>query len=69
MLYGETIMKKRFFSLVMAADMTQMELYREIGRQISERPEKGAASTAAEYLCGTYPDVPGFSSRNLRRMR
>ena len=54
---------------LMTANMTQMELYREIGRQISERPEKGAAIAAAEYLCGTYPDVPGFSPRNLRRMR
>lgn len=54
---------------LMTADMTQMERYREIGRQISERPEKGAAIAVAEYLCGTYPDVPGFSPRNLRRMR
>ena len=28
----------------------QMELYREIGRLICERPEKGAAVAAAEYL-------------------
>ena len=33
---------------LMTANMTQMELYREIGRQIIERPEKGAAIAAAE---------------------
>ena len=33
------------------------------------RPEKGTAVAAAEYLHAAYPDVPGFSPRNLRRMR
>lgn len=47
----------------------QMELYREIGYLISSRPEKGAAVSAAEYLHSSYPDVSGFSPRNLRRMR
>jgi len=54
---------------LMAAALPQMELYCEIGRLISGRPEKGAAVAAAEYLCGAYPDVSGFSPRNLRRMR
>ena len=54
---------------LMAADLPQMELYCEIGRLVSGRPEKGAAVAAAEYLCGAYPDVSGFSPRNLRRMR
>ena len=36
-----------------------MELYCEIGRLVSGRPEKGTA----------YPDASGFSPRNLRRMR
>jgi len=53
----------------MAASLPQMEQYFEIGRLISGRPEKGAAVAAAEYLCATYPDTPGFSPRNLRRMR
>lgn len=53
----------------MAAGLPQMELYCEIGRLVSSRPEKGAAVAAAEYLCGAYPDVSGFSPRNLRRMR
>lgn len=46
-----------------------MERYYEIGRLVSARPEKGAAAAAAEYLTGTYPDVSGFSPRNIRRMR
>lgn len=54
---------------LMAADLPQMKLYCEIGRLVSGRPEKGAAVAAAEYLCGAYPDVSGFSPRNLRRMR
>ena len=54
---------------LMEANLPQMELYCEIGRLVSGRPEKGAAVAAAEYLCGAYPDVSGFSPRNLRRMR
>lgn len=54
---------------LMAADLPQMELYCEIGRLVSDRPEKGAAVAAAEYLCAAYPDASGFSPRNLRRMR
>ena len=52
-----------------ATNLPQMELYSEIGRLVSVRPEKGAAVAAAEYLHGAYPDVSGFSPRNLRRMR
>ena len=33
-----------------AAQLTQMELYREIGRVVSGRAEKGAAVAASEYL-------------------
>ena len=52
-----------------AAQLPQMELYREIGRVVSGRAEKGAAVAASEYLQMTYPAVEGFSPRNLRRMR
>ena len=55
-------------TLLMTA-LPQMELYYEIGRLVSSRPEKGAAVAAAEYLGKAYPDVSGFSPRNLRRMR
>ena len=52
-----------------AAQLPQMELYREIGRVVSSRTEKGAAVAAAEYLQATYPAADGFSPRNVRRMR
>ena len=54
---------------LMAEQLPQMELYCEIGRLVSGRLEKGAAVAASEYLQMTYPDVEGFSPRNLRRMR
>lgn len=54
---------------VMAADMPQMELYCEIGKAVCQRREKGAAVAAAAYLRKQYPDMQGFSPRNLRRMR
>ena len=52
-----------------AAQLPQMELYREIGRVVSGRAEKGAAVAASEHLQMTYPAVEGFSPRNVRRMR
>lgn len=54
---------------LMAAALPQMELYGEIGKLVSARPEKGAAVAAAEYLSKAYPNAAGFSPRNLRRMR
>ena len=53
----------------MATVMSQMELYCKLGALICERPEKGAAVAAAEYLKNRYQDASGFSPRNLRRMR
>ena len=54
---------------LMAAQLPQMELYREIGRLVSDRAEKGAAVAASEYLRAACPAAEGFSPRNLRRMR
>ena len=54
---------------LIASELPQMKLYFEIGRLVSGRPEKGSAVMAAEYLQGRYPDISGFSPRNLRRMR
>ena len=54
---------------VLAADFSQIELYLELGRLVSGKPEKGAAVMAAEYITANYPDRTGFSPRNLRRMR
>ena len=55
--------------MLMALQLSQMELYCEIGKAVSQRTEKGAAVAAAEYLTKKYPNVQGFSPRNLRRMR
>ena len=46
----------------MAADITQMKLYCEIGKAVCRRTEKGAAVMASEYLNNQYPDVKGFLS-------
>ena len=54
---------------IMEVRMSQMELYCEIGKAVCQRCEKGAAVAAATYLSQHYPDVHGFSPRNLRRMR
>ena len=54
---------------VMEAELPQMELYCEVGRIVCTRSEKGAAVAAAEFLKEQYPDMPGFSPRNVRRMR
>ena len=55
--------------VLMEKDLTQMELYCEIGRLVCTRSEKGAAVAASEYLVRQYPEMSGFSPRNLRRMR
>ena len=49
--------------------LPQMKLYLEIGKLVNARTEKGAAVAAAEYLTAKYPNISGFSPRNLRRMR
>lgn len=54
---------------IVTSGLSQMELYQAIGHAVSDRAEKGAALAAAEYLQAAYPDVAGFSPRNLRRMR
>ena len=54
---------------LVTAELPQMKLYCEIGRLVSDRPEKGAAVAAAEYLKRRYPEASGFSPRNVRRMR
>ena len=44
--------------LLMKASLPQMELYCEIGKLVSARPEKGAAVAAAEYLERLLPQEP-----------
>ena len=54
---------------LMAEQLSQMNLYCEIGRLVSSKAEKGAAVATSEYLQATYPAADGFSPRNVRRMR
>ena len=54
---------------LLVSSMEQTKLFCEIGKVIDERPEKGAAVAAAEYITATYPNKSGFSPRGLRRMR
>lgn len=54
---------------IIETEMPRMEQYYEIGKAVSRRTEKGAAVAAAEYMAKKYPDIQGFSPRNLRRMR
>ncbi len=54
---------------LMEQQLPQMELYCAIGEAVCQRTEKGAAVMGAEYLHKHYPDVSGFSPRNVRRMR
>ena len=53
----------------MLSDLSMMERYFAIGYAVAERPEKGAAVAAAEYIQKNWPDEKGYSPRNLRRMR
>ena len=50
-------------------NLLQMDEVYAIGKAISQRPEKGAAVAAAEFLQAKFPDRTGFSTRNVRRMR
>ena len=50
---------------VMKADLPQMELYCEIGKAVCAHSEKGAAVAAAEFIKEQYPDMTGFSPRNV----
>ena len=55
--------------VLMQSRLEQTKLFCEIGKVIDERPEKGAAVAAAEYINAAFPDRSGFSPRSLRRMR
>ena len=54
---------------ILAQNLPQMDEIHVIGKAISQRPEKGAAVAAAEFLQANFPDRTGFSPRNVRRMR
>ena len=55
--------------MAVAGKYAQMQMYAMIGQAVTAREEKGAAVAAADYLQMRYPDMSGFSPRNLRRMR
>ena len=54
---------------ILAQNLPQMDEVYTIGKVICQRPEKGAAVAAAEFLQANFPDRTGFSPRNVRRMR
>ena len=59
----------RELAAILARNLPQMDEIYAIGKVISQRPEKGAAVAAAEFLQAKFPNRAGFSPRNVRRMR
>ena len=59
----------RELAAILARNLLQMDEIYAIGKAISQRPEKGAAVAAAEFLQANFPDRTGFSPRNVRRIR
>ena len=59
----------RELTAILTQNLPQMDEVYAIGKAISQRPEKGAAVAAAEFLRANFPDRTGFSPRNVRRMR
>ena len=55
----------REFATILAQTLPQMDEIYAIGKTISQRPEKGAAVAAAEFLQANFPDRAGFSPRNV----
>ena len=59
----------RVLTAILAQNLPQMGEIFPIGKAVSQRPEKGAAVAAAEFMQANFPDRTGFSPRNVRRMR
>jgi len=59
----------RELTAILTQNLPQMDEVYAIGKGISQRPEKGAAVAAAEFLQANFPVRTGFSPRNVRRMR
>ena len=59
----------RELAAILTQNLPQMDEVYAIGKAISQRPEKGAAVAAAEFLQANFPDRTGFSPRNVRQMR
>ena len=58
----------RELAAILTQNLPQMDEVYAIGKAISQRPEKGAAVAAAEFLQANFPDRTGFSPRNVRRI-
>ena len=54
---------------ILAQNLPQMGEIHAIGKAVSQRPEKGAAVAAAEFLQANFPERTGFSPRNVRQIR
>ena len=54
---------------ILARKLPQMDEIYAIGKTISQRPAKGTAVMAAEFLQANFPDRTGFSPRNVRQIR
>ena len=54
---------------ILAQNLPQMDEVYAISKAIIQRPEKGAAVAAAEFLQANFPDRTGFSPRNVRQIR
>ena len=50
----------RELTAILAQNLPQMDEIHAIGRAINQRPEKGAAVAAAEFLRANFPDRTGF---------
>ena len=59
----------RELTAILAQNLPQMDEIFAIGKVICQRPEKGSAVAAAEFLQANFPDRAGFSPRSMRRMR
>ncbi|MFI3326434.1 MAG: DUF1016 N-terminal domain-containing protein [Clostridia bacterium] len=60
---------KNCYSQNEATTNNLMNLYNEIGRQISLQGEKAFVSHTEKMLKTDFSEIKGFSTRNLRRMR
>ena len=55
----------RELTAILTQNLLQMDEVYAIGKAISQRPEKGAAVAAAEFLQAKFPDRTGFSPCNV----
>ena len=55
----------RELSAILAQNLPQMDEIYAIGKTISQRPAKGTAVIAAEFLQANFPDRTGFSPCNV----